>query len=71
MTRVVSEPAPLSSSPLICLVTDRRVLTDSATGGEAVALPQLLEVIADCASTSWMAAKASFASLRSTSMNVS
>ena len=49
MTRVVSEPAPLPSSPLICLVTDRRVLTAAATGAEAVALPQLLEVIADCA----------------------
>lgn len=43
------EPAPLSSSSLICLVTDRRVLTDAAAGDEAVSLRRLLAVIADCA----------------------
>lgn len=41
-------PTPLASNPLICLVTDRRVLTDSA-GDEGRARRQLLEVIADCA----------------------
>lgn len=48
---MVPEPAPLPPSPLICLVTDRRVLTDAAPGaGTGVeALPQLLDVIGDCA----------------------
>ena len=46
---MVREPAPLSSSPLICLVTDRRVLADAAPGRESAALAQLLEVIAGCA----------------------
>lgn len=39
----------LASRPLICLVTDRRALTDAAIGDEARAQHQLLDVIADCA----------------------
>ena len=46
---MVRERAPLSSSPLICLVTDRRVLTAATAEAEAAALAQLLEVIAVCA----------------------
>ncbi len=42
-------PASLVSRPLICLVTDRRVLTDAAEGDEIRAQRQLLGVIADCA----------------------
>jgi thiamine-phosphate pyrophosphorylase len=37
-----------TSRPLICLVTDRRVLADSG-GDEILAVNQLLDVIADCA----------------------
>ena len=43
------DPLPLSFSTLICLVTDRTALTEPATAAGAWALPQLLEVIADCA----------------------
>ena len=39
----------LAASSLICLVTDRGVLTDAAATDDGVALRQLLEVIADCA----------------------
>ena len=39
----------LAPRPLICLVTDRRVLTDAGAGDEALATHQLLDVIADCA----------------------
>lgn len=43
-------PVPLSSSStLICLVTDRSALAETATDAGDEALPQLLEVIADCA----------------------
>ena len=37
------------SRPLICLVTDRRALTDAAVGDDAAAVGQLLDLIADCA----------------------
>ena len=43
-------PVPLSSSSaLICLVTDRIALAETATDAGDEALPPLLEVIADCA----------------------
>ena len=43
------DPVPLPSSTLICLVTDRTALAETAAEAGSVALPQLLEVIADCA----------------------
>lgn len=49
MTRVDREPPPLASSSLVCLVTDRRVLTDAAPPDEEATMRQLLALIADCA----------------------
>lgn len=43
------EPPPLPASPLICLVTDRRVLTDATDRDEDRSLRQLLALIGDCA----------------------
>ncbi len=40
---------PLASRGLVCLVTDRRTLTDAVGGDETLVLRQLLDVIADCA----------------------
>ncbi len=42
-------PVPLRSSTLICLVTDRTALAETVADAGAGVLPQLLDVIADCA----------------------
>ena len=40
---------PLTSTPVICLVTDRRVLADAVPGEDDAALERLLEIVGHCA----------------------